>query len=58
MTLLWYLLNFKLLCMLMIVVFFLNGESPSDLIKIANQDLKQIIRWLNINKLSLNIKKS
>ena len=43
--------------MLMIVVFF-NGESPSDLIKIANQDLKQIIKWLNINKLSLNIKKS
>ena len=37
---------------------FLNGESPSDLIKIANQDLKQIIKWLNINKLSLNIKKS
>ena len=26
--------------------------------KIANQDLKQIIKWLNINKLSLNIKKS
>ena len=37
---------------------FLNEESPSDLIKIANQDLKQIIKWLNIKKLSLNIKKS
>ena len=37
---------------------FFNGESPSDLIKIANQGLKQIIKWLNINKLSLNIKKS
>ena len=41
----------------MIVVFLLNGYSPSKLINTANEELKRVVKWLNINKLSLNLDK-
>ena len=38
--------------------FFLQANSPIDLINTANEELKGIVRWLNVNRLSLNVKKS
>ena len=38
--------------------FFLQANSPIDLLNTANEELKGIVRWLNVNRLSLNIKKS
>ena len=37
---------------------FLNGISIPNLIETANEELKKIVTWLMINKLSINIKKS
>ena len=37
--------------------FVLNGDSPSKLINTANEELKGLVKWLSINKLSLNLNK-
>ena len=36
----------------------LQGNSPTDLIVTANNELDKVVKWLNSNRLSLNIKKS
>ena len=35
---------------------FLSGKCPERLIEQMNNEMKKIIDWLNINKLSLNVK--
>ena len=37
---------------------FLYGKYPERLIEQMNNEMKKIIDWLNINKLSLNLKKT
>ena len=37
---------------------FLSGKNPDDLIESMNNELIKVVDWLNINKLSLNIKKT
>ena len=37
---------------------FLSGRNPDSLIESMNIELEKVIDWLNVNKLSLNIKKT
>ena len=37
---------------------FLSGKNPNELINTMNDELVNIIKWLEVNKLSLNIKKT
>ena len=37
---------------------FLNGIDINELINMMNKELLNIIEWLNVNKLSLNVKKT
>ena len=37
---------------------FLNGKDINELINMMNKELKNIVEWLNVNKLSLNVKKT
>ncbi len=37
---------------------FLNDKSISEIFKIMNLELTKIVEWLNVNKLSLNVKKT
>ena len=37
---------------------FLCGRNPNDLVKSMNNEIPKIVDWLNINKLSLNLKKT
>ena len=37
---------------------FLSGKDPDDLINIMNQEMIKLVGWLNLNKLSLNLKKT
>ena len=37
---------------------FLSGNNPNDLINTMNIEITKVISWLNINKLSLNLKKN
>ena len=37
---------------------FLNSKNMSDLFHTMNTELKKIVEWLNVNKLSLNVKKT
>ena len=37
---------------------FIEGSSLSELVPKINEDLENILKWLNLNKLSLNINKS
>ena len=37
---------------------FLSGKDPNELISVMNTEMKKVIDWLNINKLSLNLKKT
>jgi hypothetical protein len=37
---------------------FFNGKTLSEIIKTVNDELKNVFKWLNANKLSLNIKKT
>ena len=36
---------------------FLSGRDPKCIERMMNEDLKEIARWLRVNKLSLNIKR-
>ena len=36
---------------------FASGKDVRQLIAIMNNDLTKIVEWLNVNKLSLNVKK-
>ena len=36
---------------------FMHGKNVNDLINTMNIELKNVIEWLNVNKLSLNLKK-
>ena len=37
---------------------FLSGKDPNELIRIMNTEIDKTIKWLNINKLTLNVKKT
>ena len=37
---------------------FLSGSDPKCIAKMMSEDLKEITRWLRVNKLSLNKKKT
>ena len=37
---------------------FLSGNDPDDLIKIMNDEMINVVDWLELNKLSLNLKKN
>ena len=37
---------------------FLSGKNPNDLIKTMNAEIANVVDWLRINKLSLNLKKT
>ena len=37
---------------------FLSGNDPNDLIKTMNIEIRKVVEWLRINKLSLNLKKT
>lgn len=37
---------------------FLNGKNMTELFQTMNLELKNIVEWLNVNKLSLNVKKT
>jgi hypothetical protein len=37
---------------------FMSGKNLNDLIKNMNNEISKIVKWLNINKLSLNIEKT
>ena len=36
---------------------FLSGKNPDDLIKTMNDEMINVVDWLQLNKLSLNLKK-
>ena len=36
---------------------FLSGKDADHIEKVMNEELKEIVEWLKVNKLSLNIKK-
>ena len=37
---------------------FLSGKNPDELINTMNTEIQKILEWLNINKLTLNVKKT
>ena len=37
---------------------FLSGKDPNLLVKIMNQEMENVVDWLKLNKLSLNLKKT
>ena len=37
---------------------FLNGKDPNELIRNMNDELQHIVKWLQVNKLSINLKKT
>ena len=37
---------------------FLSGKDPNQLIKSMNEELVHIVKWLQVNKLSVNLKKT
>ena len=37
---------------------FIRGKNINDLMKTMNDELNNVIEWLNVNKLSLNLKKT
>ena len=37
---------------------FIAGKDPNQLIRIMNTEVKKIVRWLHVNKLSLNVTKT
>ena len=37
---------------------FLTDKNPNELIKIMNKEISHVVNWLNINKLSINLKKT
>ena len=37
---------------------FLSGKNPDELIRSMNIEIDKILKWLNINKLTLNVKKT
>ena len=37
---------------------FFSGKNINDLIQTVNTELEKIVMWLNVNKLSLNVKKT
>ena len=37
---------------------FLTGNDPDDLIRTMNTEIVNVVDWLRINKLSLNLKKT
>ena len=37
---------------------FLNGKDINELINLMNKEWQNIVEWLNVNKLSLNVKKT
>ena len=36
---------------------FLSGKNPDDLIETMNDEMINVVDWLEMNKLSLNLKK-
>ena len=37
---------------------FLSGKDPDDLIRTMNEEMVKVVDWLQINRLSLNLKKN
>ena len=37
---------------------FLTGKDPNELIRLMNAEIKHVIDWLKVSKLSLNLKKT
>ena len=37
---------------------FMSGNNPNELIKSMNEEIAKVVQWLNVNKLSLNLKKT
>src|SRR6056300_1642011 len=37
---------------------FISGENPDTLIKTMNEEMLKVVKWLKVNKLSLNLKKT
>ena len=50
------LIKYFLFCLLMTVIYFC-GKDPNKLITTMNDELVHIVRWLQVNKLSINLKK-
>ena len=39
-------------------IFFITGNNYADLVTTLNNELCKIVKWLNVNKISINISKS
>ena len=37
---------------------FLSGKNLNDLVDVMNNEMKNIVEWLQVNKLTLNVKKT
>ena len=49
---------FKLITLLMTLIFYVWVTLIKKLKKLVNADLKHVVNWLNANKIPLNIKKT
>ena len=49
---------FKLITLLMTLIFYVWVTLIKKLEKLVNADLKHVVNWLNANKIPLNIKKT